>query len=251
MGDVEHLASVRDLAAKVVAGAGKTGAKGVNLLLHGPVGTGKTEFSKVLAARAGMSVWSVGETDDEGDEPTRGQRTASLKLAQRLLVKRKDGLILFDEAEDILASEGSFFRRYDRRNSDGSKVYVNRMMEQNSIPVLWTCNDVSRIDPAVLRRMTLAIEIKTPNQAVRARIWRRILADANVRLDEDAVRRLSGRYAAPPAVAANAARAAALSRGGEAAVEQAIDGVLHILGHGQPVLDQLGATSTRSWSIAA
>ena len=238
--DFEHLGSVRDLAAKVVAGAGRAGAKGINLLLHGPVGTGKTEFSKVLAAHTGMNIWSVGETDDEGGEPTRSERLASLKLAQRLLGKRNGALILFDEAEDLLASDMSFFEPFAHRSHDGSKVYINRIVEQNSVPVLWTCNDVSAINPAVLRRMTLAVEIKTPNQPVRARIWRRVLSEAKVMLDEDAVRRLSGRYAAPPAVAASAARAAALSDGGEAEIEAAMGGVLQILGIGPSVLDADG-----------
>jgi AAA+ superfamily predicted ATPase len=235
--DFDHLGSVRDLAAKVIAGSRKISANGVNLLLHGPVGTGKTEFAKALAARAGMSIWSVGETADEGGEPSRAERLGALKLVQRLLAKRGCGLILCDEAEDILASDMSFFGPFAGRSRAGSKVYVNRMVEQNPVPVLWTCNDVAGIDPAVLRRMTLAIEIKTPNQPVRARIWRRVLAEAELELGEDAVRRLSGRYLAPPAVAASAARVAALSGGGEAAIEEAMDGVLQLLEIGPCVPD--------------
>jgi transitional endoplasmic reticulum ATPase len=238
--DFEHLGPTSELAAKVIAGAKTTDAKGVNLLLHGPVGTGKTEFSKALAARTGMTIWSVGETDDDDGEPTRDERLASLKLAQRLLVKRRGALILFDEAEDILAATDSFFGVPAPRTHGGSKVYLNRMIEQNPVPVLWTCNDVGNIDPAVLRRMTLAVEIKTPNQPVRARIWRRVLAQTELKLGEDAVRRLSGRYAAPPAIAASAARAAALSGGGEATIEEAMNGVLQILGIGPRVLDADG-----------
>src|ERR1019366_2740422 len=157
-------------------------------------------------------------------------------LPQRVSAQRGDALILFDEAEDLLESAMSFSKPLAR----GSKVYVNRIIEQNSVPVLWTCNEVSDIDPAVLRRMMMAIEIKTPNQPVRARIWRRVLAEAEVTLEEDAVTRLSGRYAAPPAVAASAARAAALVDGGEAEIEQAMGGVLQILGIGPSVLDADG-----------
>lgn len=229
--DYEHLGPVRDLAANVLAGAAETGAKGINLLLHGPVGTGKTEFAKVVAARTGMKVWSVGEADDKGGEPNRSERLASLRLTQRLLGKRGRALILFDEAEDVLASSSPFFE-FSSRFRDGSKVFINRMLEKNPVPVIWTCNEVAFVDPAVLRRMTLAVEVKTPNQPVRARIWRQVLAEADVSLDADAVRRLSGRYAAPPALAASAVRAAALAGGGEREIEQALDGVLQILGIG-------------------
>ncbi len=235
--DFEHLGAAREMAAKVIAGAGKARASGVNLLVHGPVGTGKTEFAKALAAHDGMSIWSVGETDDEGAEPTRAERLAALKLAQRLLGKRGGALILLDEAEDVLASEMPFLGPFAGRSRDRSKVYLNRLVEQNPVPIVWTCNDVAAIDPAVLRRMTLAIEVRTPSRPVRARIWQRVLDQTGLQLGADAVERLAGRYQAPPAVAANAARAAMLSGGGEAAVEEAMGGVLQLLGIGPSVLD--------------
>ena len=230
--DFDHLGPVRELAAKMMAGAGKNGASGINLLLHGPVGTGKTEFAKTLAGHVGMSIWSIGETDDQGGEPTRGERIAALKLAQRLLAKRAGALVLLDEAEDVLASEMPFFGPFAGRSRDRSKVYLNRMIEQNPVPIVWTCNDVAAIDPAVLRRMTLAVEVRTPGRPARMRIWRRVLNETGLKLGDNAVERLSSRYSAPPAVAANAARAAMLSGGGEAAVEEAMGGVLQLLGIG-------------------
>jgi hypothetical protein len=53
--DYDHVGTARDLAACVLAGAKKHGAAGINILLHGPVGTGKTEFCKTLAARCGLT----------------------------------------------------------------------------------------------------------------------------------------------------------------------------------------------------
>jgi SpoVK/Ycf46/Vps4 family AAA+-type ATPase len=237
--DFAHLGSARDLVARALAGARKNGAKGINLLLHGPVGTGKTEFCKTLAAKTGMAIWSIGEADDQGGEPLRFERLASLRLAQRLLASRENSIILFDEAEDLLeAPTGLFEWRMPARS--GSKVYVNRLLENNPVPVIWACNDVEFIDPAILRRMTLAIEIKTPNQPARERIWRRVLTDKKLELEKGAVRRLSGRYEAPPAIVANAARAAAFAGGGESDVEEAMGGVLQILGIGPRVADADG-----------
>jgi len=89
--------------ARVVRGALASGAAGVNILLYGPPGTGKTEFCKVLAERLGASLYSVGGTDDTGDEPVRGERLQELRLAQRLLAGNRGSLLLFDEMEDLLA----------------------------------------------------------------------------------------------------------------------------------------------------
>lgn len=225
--DFEHLGSARGLAAGVITGAQVDRDKSINLFLHGPVGNGKTEFCRVLAARAGKSIWSVGECDDSGEEPNRSERLASLRLAQRLLAKRPDALILFDEAEDLLTMDVTVLGL--RRPGSGSKVHINRMLETNAVPVLWTCNDIRWIDPAVLRRMTLAIEIKAPNQTARARIWRKVSAETKLPLDDPAVTRLAKSYAAPPGVAMNAARAALLARGGVSEVEEAMSSVLRLL----------------------
>src|SRR5579885_1836112 len=194
--DYEHLGEMRELAAAVLAGAVRARAEGINLLVHGPVGTGKTEFCKALATRCGLNLWSVGEGDDQGGEPNRAERLASMRLAQRLLKRRGNAVLLFDEAEDLLAQEGSLFGM-KMRSRNGSKVHLNRSMEQNAVPVLWTCNELDCIDRAVLRRMTLVIEINTPNRAVRTRIWQRVLAEASLGLDEGAVRRLAASYDAP------------------------------------------------------
>ena len=85
--------------------------------------------------------------------------------------------------------------------------------------------------------MTLAIEVRTPSRPVRTRIWQRVFDQTGLNLDADAADRLSSRYLAPPAVAANAGAGGALSGGGEAAVEEAMDGVLHLLGIGPCVPD--------------
>ena len=158
--DFEHLGAERDFAARLLRGAARGRAEGLNLLLHGPVGTGKTEFCQVLARQVGCTLWSIGEKDQEGGEPSRRERLAGLRLAQRLLKGRANAMLLFDEAEDILARPGGF----TERRRDESKVFVNRIMEGNRVPVLWTCNDVGQIDAAVLRRMTLALEVKTPTR---------------------------------------------------------------------------------------
>lgn len=43
---------------------------------------------------------------------------------------------------------------FGRSRDQVEGIYLNRMIEQNPVPIIWTCNDVAAIDPAVLRRMT-------------------------------------------------------------------------------------------------
>jgi len=85
------------------------GTPGVNILLYGPPGTGKTEFAKVLACSLGVHLRAVGETDDDGDEPSRRERLAELVLAGRMLGGRQDTLLLFDEMEDLFGAASGLF----------------------------------------------------------------------------------------------------------------------------------------------
>ena len=226
--DYAHLAPSRELAVNIVSGTAAERAVGVNLLFHGSVGTGKTEFAKTLASRANCLLWSVGEADDAGSEPSREERLAALRLAQRLLARRDRAMILFDEAEDLLAAPSPFGR--DRM--DRSKVFINRLLEQNRVPIIWTCNGVADIDPAVLRRMSVAMEIKVPNSHVRERIWRRVASAEGITVTDDSRRRLAVKFEVPPAVAANTARAVRLAKGGVEELEKAVSGILHVLGQG-------------------
>ena len=223
--DFAYVGRQRDLISRVLTGALREKARAINLLIHGPVGTGKTELCKVIGHRVNVPTWSVGEADEEGKEPTRYERIAALRLADRLLSGRHPGLILFDEAEDVLSGPETPWG--DREQS---KIFVNRMLESNAVPVLWTCNWTDNIDPAFLRRMTLVAEIKLPPAAFREPIWTRAAREAKTDLGDAAIRRLARRFEAPVAVISNALRVAQLAQGAEGDVEDAMVATLRLLG---------------------
>ena len=105
--DFEHIAEGRDHIEGLLRGTLEKAEPGVNILLYGPPGTGKTEFCKVLAERLGVTLYGVGEADDDGDEPSRGERLQELRLAQRLLAGDRRSLLLFDEMQDLLSDSVS------------------------------------------------------------------------------------------------------------------------------------------------
>lgn len=213
--DFEHLGEARGFAARLLKGALSRKAAGVNLLLYGPPGTGKTEFCKVLAVHLGAQIFAVGETDDDGDEPSRTERQMQLRLGQRLLAGRRDALVLFDEMEDLLAESGlGLLFGINRRG--GSKVHLHRLLETNPVPTLWTSNSIDRIDPALLRRVTFSLELRQPPQRVRARIWARLSDKHRVKLDAATQDQLARESAEAPALADTALRAVKLAGGRKA-----------------------------------
>ena len=191
--DFGHIGPGRELTLRILQGALEGGERGINILLHGVPGTGKTEFCKVLGRQLGASLLAVGEADEDGEEPNRRERLQQLRLAQRMFSGQGNTVILFDEMEDVLkdgfAGSPGGAGGGDRR-AIGSKVHMNRLFETNAVPTLWTTNDIESCDPALMRRITLTLELRTPPVNVRARIWRRLAKQHDVPLSQRTMPRI-------------------------------------------------------------
>ena len=211
--DFVHVAAERDFAARLLDGAMKQKSKGVNILLHGPPGTGKTELCKALAAQMGTQLFAIGELDEDGDEPSRYDRLNALRLADRLASRRGKSLLLFDEMEDILQHGERMFdgRRWQRRS--GSKVFFNRMLESNATPILWTANSLYEFDQAFLRRMTFIFEMKAPSAKTRMQLWLGEAQRRQIQMPYTVADILARQYQLAPSFIASATQAGTLAGG--------------------------------------
>ena len=207
--DFEHLGEQRDRLGRLLREVVRRRETGINILFYGPPGTGKTEFSSVLAEAVGANLYPVGETREpdrwRGHDPDRFDRLLSLRLTQKMLARDPAALILFDEMEDVVERPSPFLRQV------GSRIYLHRLLENNPTPTIWTCNDVAGLPEPVLRRMTMAVEVRAPSAIVRRRVWKRILERHNVVAEEALVHRLAVDFDAAPGLAEQAVRACQLS----------------------------------------
>ena len=208
--DFEGLGESADLMRKLLASALVSGTPGVNILLYGAPGTGKTEFCKVLAREVGASLRAIGEADDSGEEPSRGERLADLGIAGRMLSARRDTVLLLDEMEDLFGGAMPSLFRQGRI----SKVFANRLLETNPVPTLWTTNSIDVCDPAFLRRMTFSVEMRTPSERIRKRIWQRLAARHQPLAEAGALMALAEIHDYPPALVSDAMRVARGCGGG-------------------------------------
>jgi tRNA A37 threonylcarbamoyladenosine biosynthesis protein TsaE len=221
--DFRHLGEDSEFLADLLAGTLRQGQRGVGILLHGPPGTGKTEFSRTLAARLGTDLYALGELDDQGGSPTPQERLGSIRMAQSLLRDHGEALLLIDEAEDVLAGPndplGLFSSRPMRRQPQTARVFLHRLLEDAAAPMLWVCNRIDGIDSAILRRFSYVMEMQPPSKRSRQRVWMRTLGQHGYRDCESLAARCA-ELPVSPGVAAQAVRSARIAGRGSEAIEQ-------------------------------
>ena len=189
-------------------------ASGVNILLYGRPGTGKTEFARTVAASAGMALFSVGEIQDNNEDSRctpnvrRADLRNELRMAQALLRSKPDAAILCDEAEDALES------------TSGSRLANHRLLEENPVPVIFTANSLKNLDESMLRRFTHVVRFTAHGPTRQTGILRRMLAESGIDgIDAfSCARRLTDELECPPGMLAKAIETTRLVGGTEADV---------------------------------
>jgi len=207
--DYPYLKDELNKTVNIVKSAIENSKVGVNILLFGIVGTGKTEFAKLIANSAKIPVYEVKTQTDDYREATREIRISDLKIKQRVLANSKNSCILFDEAEDIMNNGFSFF---DRRASKG---HLNKILETTPVPVIWTTNNIHDVDPAFLRRMTYSVEFEKLTDNAKFNIWNKALKKNEFKIKKSKIKELAESYDIPPSLITNAIETTKLIGGNE------------------------------------
>lgn len=206
--DFDHVKLETATARDLLRAALKVRRPGINILLYGPTGTGKTELARLLAHDLDVSLYVTGRADNDGDSAEFDDRLASLRLGNRL-VGGTDALLLFDELEDLFEWDIPIFGQNKNGAALMSKTWFNDFLESNLAPTIWITNEVEGIDPAFLRRFTYAIELPALSARQRARVLSHHLGEPNPLspVDVDAI---AQRFEASPAQLGSAVASARL-----------------------------------------
>ncbi len=197
--------------------------KGVNILLYGSAGTGKTELSKVIASELNLKLYEV--TYDDGDGYANElKRIKSYCLAQNVL-SAGSNLLMYDEAEDVFNTRNEEKRQY-------GKAFINRSLETNELPTIWITNNIYSMDEAVVRRFNLAIELGVPNENMRAKIIKEYSVNL---IDNQLIKKLAKNEHVAPAVVSNASLVVSNlnTRDKNKAFERVISNTLKAQGYGE------------------
>ncbi len=234
LGRFGRVADDAGLIERLLKGAIDMRREGINILLYGPPGTGKTELARSVSEAAGAQLFSVGEADDDGDEPTRWDRVTAYRIAQRVAARRPGTILLFDEMEDLIGDARSGQHDY-MNNREGSKIFVNRLLETNAAPTIWTTNALGNVDPAILRRMSFVLKLDYPSPATAQSMLDHIAAEEAVALTAGGLRRLTRHAPESTSILRNALRVGRVAGGGEHDATRAAGSLLSAVQGGRKI----------------
>lgn len=209
-----HLSGELALLLSLLGGALRERASGINVLLHGAPGAGKSQLVRSIAKALAAPLYHVPDTTPDGHVHSGPQRLAAVGAMQCLLRSAPSALLLFDEIED--AFPWSRECGWLRQGSGSDKARTNRLLEENPVPCLWVGNAIEHLDPAFIRRFSLVIEIAAPPRQVRERLLSSYANGLDISPDEQ--RRLAENTWVLPSDAARAARVTRLVRASTPAV---------------------------------
>jgi len=161
----QYVARDTELLCALLRGALRERTLGVNVLLYGPPGSGKSQLVRAIAQALDLPLRQVPDVAPDGDVLKGEERLAALSTMQYLLQSSAPSLVLFDEIEDAFpwTVEGGWLRQ----GSGNEKARTNRLLEENPVPCIWVGNRVTQLDPAFARRFSLVLELPCPPRPIR------------------------------------------------------------------------------------
>jgi broad-specificity NMP kinase len=145
---------------------------GTNVLIHGPPGGGKSEFARIIASHIGRDAWEIATADQDGDPYGQRGLWTSYAVAQLVLGRTSQGLLVIDEADTLLEGDSNAMSLFMNRppKSGSTKGWLNQMIETAALPTIWIVNHINAIDAAHLRRMDYIVPLDALPESARARM---------------------------------------------------------------------------------
>jgi transitional endoplasmic reticulum ATPase len=140
---------------------------GVNILLWGDAGTGKTQLSRLLADTVGSALIAIkplgndinqNETNYDNNISSSGLRLQYHRLIQTVVSHDEKNILVVDEAEDIFTQSIS---------SRGlGKETLHSVLETNTVPTIWITNYADALPASCIRRFSFVKHIHVPDNRV-------------------------------------------------------------------------------------
>jgi len=154
--------------------------KGVNVIMYGPAGTGKTESCLQLARQTGRDLFMVDVSKlkskwvGDSEKSIRGLFQFYKKLVQR---SEKAPILLFNEADAIFGMRMKGAERAVEKMENSIQNIILQEMETLDGILIATTNLETNLDPAFERRFLFKIQFSLPEEEAREKIWQSMIPD--------------------------------------------------------------------------
>ncbi len=130
--------------------------RGVNILIHGEPGVGKTELVKTISNALGCELFDISKNSNDYGRSNLSESMASELLRTQVLCEQLGNIILLvDECDD-------FFYESPSSGRNIRKHHINKVLECSIKPTIWITNTPSSLDDAYVRRFDMVMEITSP-----------------------------------------------------------------------------------------
>ena len=160
--------------------------KGLNVLLAGPSGTGKTMAAGIMAGELGLDLYKIDLSTVVSKFIGETEKNLSRVFAE---AETSNAILFFDEADALFGKRTEVRDAHDRYANIEVSYLLQRMEEYDGVVLLAT-NMRKNMDEAFVRRMHFMLEFPMPSEDDRRRIWQQVWPDDAPRsedLDLDAV----------------------------------------------------------------
>ncbi|MBF0201392.1 MAG: ATP-binding protein, partial [Desulfamplus sp.] len=159
-----------------------------HILLYGHPGSGKTSFARGIAARLTIPAYGI----MQGKDNKSTSRQSAIRACINMTSSDNGALIVVDEADNLLNTQLSWLHQGETRD----KGWLNQLLDEPCLRMIWISNDIEGIEPSVLRRFSFSIHFKPFNRRQRYQLWKNAFHRYGVPLikDRKAVGELARRY---------------------------------------------------------
>ncbi|GKT06841.1 AAA family ATPase [Desulforhabdus sp. TSK] len=139
-----------------------------HILLYGAPGTGKTSFARGVAQKLGVPAYEIVQDQENSSSNRRGAIVSCLNMTNG----GAGSLIIVDEADNVLGTRFSWFMRGETQD----KGWLNHLLEQPGVRMIWIVNDIEHIEASVRRRFAFSICFRPLGRRRRIQLWKNVLA---------------------------------------------------------------------------